>query len=76
MINIATKELNYLKDFLSWELLNTKKCYQYAQQETDQKAQQIFLNSAKVHQDNYMNLLNYVEQMNNQQNNINFPNMN
>ncbi|MFT9496700.1 hypothetical protein [Anaerosolibacter sp.] len=69
MKNIATKELNYVKDFLSWELLSAKKCYQYAQQETDQQRQQLFLNTVKVHQQNYTNLLNYSMQLNTQKGN-------
>ncbi|MCC5909600.1 MAG: hypothetical protein JJT76_04085 [Clostridiaceae bacterium] len=61
MKNIATKELNYLKDFLSWELLSVKKCNQYAQQETNQQRKQLFLDTANIHQQNYMNLLNYAK---------------
>lgn len=68
MKNIATKELNYIKDFLSWELLSAKKCYQYAQLENNQARKQMYLDSAKVHHQNYMNLLNYVSQINTQNN--------
>ena len=64
MKNIATKELNYIKDFLSWELLSAKKCNQYAQQEADQVRKQLFLESAKTHQQNYMSLLSYSNQLN------------
>lgn len=67
MKNIATKELNYLKDFLSWELLSAKKCYQYGQQESDQQRKQIFMDAASTHQQNYMNLLNYANQINGNQ---------
>ena len=76
MKNIATKELNYVKDFLSWELLSTKKCNQYAQQETDQARKQLFLDSAQTHQQNYMNLLNYSNQLNAEKGNMNQMNNN
>ncbi|SNS40139.1 hypothetical protein SAMN05446037_100991 [Anaerovirgula multivorans] len=76
MKNIATKELNYLKDFLSWELLSAKKSYEYAQQETDQHRKQIFLDTASIHQQNYMNLLNYANQVNTGQSNMNWMNNN
>ncbi|MGE5474447.1 MAG: hypothetical protein ACM3UU_09525 [Ignavibacteriales bacterium] len=65
MKNLSTKELNYINDFLSWELLSCKKCYQYANQETNPSHQKVFFDAANVHQQNYMNLLNYVEQANN-----------
>lgn len=35
MKNISTKELNYINDILSWELLVAKKFAQYANQETN-----------------------------------------
>ncbi|AOT69034.1 hypothetical protein [Geosporobacter ferrireducens] len=76
MKNIATKELNYVKDFLSWELLSAKKCYQYAQQETNPQRKQLFMDTVNVHQQNYMSLLNYINQLNNEKNNTNTMNMN
>jgi hypothetical protein len=67
MKNLSTKELNYINDLLSWELLSSKKCFQYAHQETNQNHQQIFFDTARLHQQNYVNLLNYVDQINNNQ---------
>lgn len=64
MKHISTKELNYLNDFLSWELLSAKKCYQYGHQESNSTHQHIFFDAANVHQQNYTNLLNYIEQYN------------
>lgn len=64
---ISQKELNYVKDFLSWELLAAKKCYQYGYQETNTGSQQIFFDAAHVHEQNYLNLLNYVDQLNKNQ---------
>ena len=46
MINLSTKELNYVKDILSWELVMAKKCNQYSMQETDPKFKHIFAETA------------------------------
>jgi len=62
MQNLSTKELNYIKDLLSWELLSTKKCYQYGHQESNSGHQKIFFDTARMHQQNYLNLLNYLDQ--------------
>lgn len=62
MQNISTKEVNYVKDLLSWELLATKKCFQYANQETNPDRKKIFFDTSNIHQQNYLNLLNYVDQ--------------
>lgn len=64
---LSTKELNYVNDYLSWELLAAKKCYQYACQEANSPHQQILMDAARVHQNNYMNLLNFVEQFSKKQ---------
>lgn len=64
MKNISTKELNYINDILSWELLAAKKCNQYAYQENNSGYQQIFFDAAGIHQQNYYNLLNYMNQLN------------
>jgi hypothetical protein len=61
--NISSKELNYVKDFLSWELLAAKKCNDHASKETDQNSRQIFTDCAQLHQQNYSDLLNYVSQL-------------
>lgn len=67
MKNISTKELNYLSDLLSWELLSSKKSFQYANQESNPSYQQVFYDTAGMHQQNYTNLLNFVSQINNDQ---------
>jgi hypothetical protein len=63
MQNLSTKEVNYIKDLMSWELLSTKKCFQYAHQESDPEFQKIFFDTANMHQQNYLSLLNYVDQI-------------
>ena len=63
MTNLSTKELNYLKDFLSWELLMAKKCNQYGYQEMIPEFQQAFHDAGKMHQQNYLKLVNYLQQV-------------
>jgi hypothetical protein len=63
MQNLSTKEVNYLKDTLSWELLSAKKCFQYAHQETDSNRKKLFFDTANMHQQNYFSLLNYTNQI-------------
>jgi len=61
--NISDKELNYVKDYLSWELLAAKKCSDHAKQEADQNSSQLFMDCAQIHQQNYNDLLSYVQQI-------------
>lgn len=67
MQNLSTKEVNYIKDMLSWELLATKKCFQYVNQEMNPARKSLFFDTQNMHQQNYVNLLNYLEQINKQQ---------
>ncbi len=67
MQNLSTKELNYVKDLLSWELLSAKKSFQYSNQETNPAHQKVFSDAANMHQQNYQSLLNYIDQMNHKQ---------
>jgi hypothetical protein len=64
MKNLSTKELNYIDDLLSWELLSAKKCNQYGHQETNPAHQKVFFDTASMHQQNYTNLLKYLETIN------------
>lgn len=67
MQNLSTKEVNYIKDLLSWEILTIKKCNQYTNQETDSARQKIYSDAVNMHQQNYLNLLNYTNQIINKQ---------
>lgn len=66
-MNLSTKELNYIKDFLSWELLMAKKCNQYAYQEVDPMFKGVFEQAGQTHQQNYVKLVGYLEQVKNNQ---------
>lgn len=61
MQNLSTKEVNYIRDLLSWELLAVKKCHEYATQETHPTHKKTFEEATAVHKQNYMNLLGYVD---------------
>lgn len=67
MKNLSTKELGYINDMLSWELLASKKCYQYANQETNPVYRQLFFDISKISQQNYSNMLGFIEQAKNSQ---------
>lgn len=71
MQNLSTKEVNYIRDMLSWELLSTKKCYQYATQETNPTHKKTFEDALCAHKQNYMNLLGYVDNVIKKQGGIN-----
>lgn len=64
MKHLSSKELNYINDILSWELLSAKKCFQYAHQESNSAQQQVFFDAARMHQQNYSDMLDYVNQIN------------
>ncbi|MEC9488575.1 MAG: hypothetical protein UMV23_03720 [Halanaerobium sp.] len=57
MNNITTKELYYIKDHLSWELLAAKKCNEYARQTVDPEMRSIFTDLGHKHQQHYQALL-------------------
>lgn len=69
MKNLSVKELNYINDILSWELLAAKKSFQYANQELQAQSahSQVFYDTAGVHQQNYTAVLNYLTQVNSAQ---------
>ena len=67
MQNFSTKEVNYIKDLLSWELLTIKKCFQYTNQETNPARKRIYSDEVNVHQQNYLSLLAYTDQIINKQ---------
>ncbi|MDP4181368.1 MAG: hypothetical protein Q8942_09775 [Bacillota bacterium] len=67
MNNLSTKELGYINDMLSWELLSCKKCFQYANQETNPVYRQAFFDTSKMLQQNYTHLLEAVGKINSSQ---------
>ncbi|MCL6632047.1 MAG: hypothetical protein K6T63_05375 [Alicyclobacillus herbarius] len=54
---ITTKDLLYLKDAMSWELLAAKKCYHFANECTDAKVAQAIHRAGQMHIQHYQKLL-------------------
>lgn len=63
---LSEKELNYLKDHLSWELLAVKKFHHYADQMQDPGLKQLAHELGQKHQNRYQTLLNHVHRAANQ----------
>jgi hypothetical protein len=63
---ITSKDLAYLKDAMSWELLAFKKCRQYASFATDPEIQHQIDSAGQMHQKHYDQLLHYLESNPNQ----------
>ena len=61
-MNLSTKEVNYLKDHLSWELAGAKRCYNHGQQCQDKKLTQLMDEIGRIHQENFVDILNYTNQ--------------
>ena len=57
---VTDKDLSYLKDALSWELVAMKKCNHFAGMCQDQEISNFIGKAAKMHQDHYLRLLNEV----------------
>jgi len=63
---ITTKDLMYLKDAMSWELLAFKKFHFYAQQVQNPTIQQALDKAGQMHQDHFERILTHL-QINNDQ---------
>jgi len=55
---ITDKDLSYLKDALSWELLAMKKCKHWAEACQDQEISHLIHQIGQMHQQHYIRLLN------------------
>lgn len=64
---ITTKDLMYLKDAMSWELLATKKCSHYASLCQDPEIKQQINEVGQMHQRHYNQLLQFVQSNPNQE---------
>ncbi|WP_046173680.1 ferritin family protein [Domibacillus indicus] len=62
---LSTKDLLYLKDALSWELLAFKKFHFFAQQVSNPDIQQALDRAGKMHQDHFQKLLAHLQVDNN-----------
>ncbi|MDP4103646.1 MAG: ferritin-like domain-containing protein [Bacillota bacterium] len=62
---ITTKDLLYIKDVLSWELLAFKKFHHLAQQVTNPQIKQALEKAGQMHQNHYQRLLPHLQVNNN-----------
>lgn len=58
---IADKELHYIKDYLSWELLAMKKCSDTANQVQDPQMAGLIRQIGQKHQEHYNTILNQLQ---------------
>lgn len=61
---ITSKDLSYLKDALSWELIAFKKLHAFAQQATDPQVKQALEKAGQMHQQHYQKLLTHLQNNN------------
>jgi rubrerythrin len=59
-MSFTTKELNYIKDGVSWEELIVKKYTEHAQYCQDQEIKNIFNGLAQLHRNHYNHLLGHI----------------
>lgn len=57
---LSDKELHYLKDFMSWELLAMKKCADLANRCQDPEIQSLMRETGKKHLSHYQQLLGHL----------------
>ncbi len=57
---ITTKDLAYLKDAMSWELLAMKKCNHFAEECQDNEIRNAINRAGEMHGNHYRMLLNHV----------------
>ena len=72
---ITTKDLLYLKDVLSWELLACKKFHFLASQVQNEEIKQALERTGRMHQEHYQKILNHL-QVDNQAVLNHMPNLN
>lgn len=66
MTPLTEKDLAYLKDMMSWELLATKKAFHYANETQEPECKQAMFQIAEQHQRNLERLLMHMQQHVNQ----------
>lgn len=62
MTPLTEKDLAYLKDTMSWELVACKKAYQYAHQTLEPECRQLMFQIAEHHQRNYERVLQHMSE--------------
>lgn len=60
-MQISGKDLSYLSDELSWELLAMKRCHHYSQHVQDSQLLQVINEVGQMHQRHYEELLSVLQ---------------
>lgn len=60
MTPLTEKDLAYMKDIMSWELVSAKKAYQYAHQTMEPECKQQMFQIAQKHQQNVERVLQHL----------------
>jgi hypothetical protein len=63
---ITSKDLLYIKDVLSWELLASKKFHHFAQEATNPQIKQALEKAGQMHQNHYQRMLPHLQVNNNE----------
>ncbi|GAB2698498.1 hypothetical protein ACFQWB_14080 [Paenibacillus thermoaerophilus] len=58
---LTDKELSYIQDFLSWELLAVKKCSHYMGECQDAEINELLREAAAKHQQHYNTILSHLQ---------------
>jgi rubrerythrin len=58
---ITSKDLSYLKDQMSWELIAMKKCNHFADEVTDPEVKSMLNRMGQMHQQHYQRLLKHCQ---------------
>lgn len=62
MMPLSEKDLAYMKDQMSWELVACKKAYQYAHQTMEPECRQLMFQVAEQHQRNMEQVLGHLSE--------------
>lgn len=63
---ISSKDIQYLKDQMSWLLLASKKCAHFAKESQDPEVRQAIEQIGQLHQRHYTQLMGHLSSQNNQ----------
>jgi hypothetical protein len=58
---ISTKDLDFIKDMLHWNLVASKKAFHYANEVQDTEVKTILMEAANIHARHYKLILNILE---------------
>jgi hypothetical protein len=58
---LTDKELSYVKDYLSWELLAVKKCHDAASRCQDEQIAGLLQSTGRKHQQQYDKILSFLQ---------------